>query len=304
MLGQSVLGVAWVVAWVVPWVVVALCIVLRRRSQGPVYQYLGVPKDVIDARDLKCRPLRKTVWLLWFQGWDRAPWLVQKVRQSWELLNPGWDIRLLSDANLDEYMPPHVMAILRRNDETMCAAARSDLVRLNLLANQGGVWADATMLCMVPLDEWVHDHVHPAGFWMYHGRDKGAGPASWFMVSKRGSYIACTWRDEAIAYCASRDVAHDYFWMDELFKVLHDNDARFRAEWAVVPYVWCEDPGQAHMLAGKVMGNDADLQRVLYENPPYAVKLSHHGFPNDKRGAKGTNGYHAIQAALGDLTTI
>ena len=34
-------------------------------------------------------------------------------------------------------------------------AAQSDVVRLNVLANHGGVWADATVACMQPLDLWL-----------------------------------------------------------------------------------------------------------------------------------------------------
>ena len=52
--------------------------------------------------------------------------------------------------------------------------------------NIGGVWADATMLCMQPLDNWVYEKVEPAGMWMYHGPGAGMpkeiGPEIWFIV--------------------------------------------------------------------------------------------------------------------------
>ena len=276
-------------------VIVASCCIVLSLQRHDLYQGPRTPpRGVVPSGELRRMPLRKTVWLLWFQGWDDAPWLVRNVRASWELLNPQWDIVSLSDDNLEEYMPPDVMALLLKNADTMSPAAKSDLIRLNLLANQGGVWADATMVCMQPLDAWVHDAIQPSGFWMYHGRDEGAGPASWFMVSKKGSYIACAWRDEAVRYWKSRTEAHNYFWMDELFKTVHDNDDTFKHEWARVPYTWCEDPGQSHMLAQKVMDNDPELHRIMYEDPPYAIKLSHHGFDESKE----SNGYHAIQAAL------
>lgn len=42
----------------------------------------------------------KTIWLLWMQGWDNAPWIIQQVRKSWELLNPKWNVELVSSDNL------------------------------------------------------------------------------------------------------------------------------------------------------------------------------------------------------------
>lgn len=48
-------------------------------------------------------------------------------------------------------------------------AARSDILRLTLMAMHGGVWADATYFNFIPLDQWVYEAVGPIGFWSYHG---------------------------------------------------------------------------------------------------------------------------------------
>ena len=49
--------------------------------------------------------LNKTIWLLWLQGWDNAPWLVKEVAKSWQLNNPDWKIRLLTNQNIKFYNP-------------------------------------------------------------------------------------------------------------------------------------------------------------------------------------------------------
>lgn len=240
-------------------------------------------------------PYQRTIWLLWFQGWDDAtcPWLVRQVRRSWETKNPGWTVTPLSDANLGLYLD---VAKVLPHPGGMSPAARSDVVRLNLLAEHGGVWADATMLCTRPLDEWVQEATSPVGFWMYHGRDEGRGPASWFIATSRpGTYIATAWRDACREYWSGRRTTNDYFWMDALFETLLRTDPRFAADWAQVPYKWCEDPGEAHMFAGKVMSHDPDLLELLRTRPPYAVKLSHHGFDET---VPGTNGVAAINISL------
>ena len=51
-------------------------------------------------------PMPRIVWLLWFQGWDSAPDVARRVRQSWEDLNPGWEVRALDDTTLPKYINP------------------------------------------------------------------------------------------------------------------------------------------------------------------------------------------------------
>jgi hypothetical protein len=235
----------------------------------------------------------KTIWILWLQGWDKAPWLVQKVRESWKKLNPEWNVELVDERNLNKYVKISYI------DKITSPAAKSDAIRLNLLETHGGVWADATLLCMHPLDDWIYEALEPAGFWMYHGRDKGEGPASWFIISIAKSPLISKWKKACDEYWSSRNKEDEYFWMDSLFKKLRTSDDEFRSEWASVPYLWCDAEGQSHMLAGKTQENTQELKQILKENPPYVVKLSR-GSNNIEFSEHMTdsNAYFAIQSAL------
>ena len=252
---------------------------------------------------------RKTVWLLWLSGWDDGvPWLVRQVADSWRFHNPGWHIQLLSAANVGDFVR---IPYLRQAH--ISAQAQSDIIRLHLLSEHGGVWADATVLCMQPLDAWVYRKVEAAGFWMYHGTGwpppklithaNTLFPASWFMVSRRRSYLAQAWREACDAYWARRtDGADDYFWMDGLFRALLARDALFRREWSRVPYLSCEDAGQAHMFMGRVLQPiDSAHVTLLRKQPPFVLKLSHHKFPTNETQfswrTHRTAGYAAVQAS-------
>ena len=46
----------------------------------------------------------KNIFLLWLQGWDKAPWLQKKVLESWILNNEGWNIELLDIKNISDYV--------------------------------------------------------------------------------------------------------------------------------------------------------------------------------------------------------
>ena len=209
----------------------------------------------------------KTVWLLWLQGWDAAPWLVQQVRASWERLNPEWTVLCLDESSVHDY----VQVELPREASP---AAKSDLVRVALLSQCGGVWADATMLCLVPLDTWVYEALEPAGFWMYEGE---RGPASWFMISLRGHHIAMLWADAAASLWRVRaPLPASYFWLDDLFLDLLAHSPVFAEAWAQVPRIHCEAPGQAHALAGRCARNDPEVKALLRAQRPYVLKLNRH----------------------------
>ena len=249
-----------------------------------------------DTRQVK----GKTIWLLWLQGWDQAPWLVQQVRKSWEQLNPGWNVALVSEANLKDYVNIPYLA-----SDQIAPPAKSDIIRLHLLAEHGGVWADATMLCMMPLDRWIYPALEPTGFWMYHGRDYGRGPASWFMISMKNSPLIRAWRKAADDFWNQYHATHhpyNYFWMDELFDKILKTDTVIAEEWRRVPYLWCDAKGQSHMLAGKCYDDTPELKHILKYNPPYAVKLTRHDW-DEKATALGdafteTNASAAITYAL------
>jgi len=247
--------------------------------------------------------LNRTIWLLWLQGWENAPWLQRQVAKSWEVNNPTWTIQYVCLANLKEF----VTDIDYIYDETkqISPQIKSDIIRVALLHAHGGVWADATMLCMQPLDHWIHEAVHPAGLWMYHGTGGGLdirnGPAIWFIVSIQKSplierlkqAIDEFWRDHAVTDTTS--------FLDARFRHCYDTDQTFRNIWKKVPFISCEEEGQAHCLhRWNSMIEDYDwLKRIFEERPPYALKMWswwHDVFPDPTtEQCMRSTGYYAIQ---------
>ncbi|MDR3717597.1 MAG: tetratricopeptide repeat protein [Bryobacteraceae bacterium] len=91
------------------------------------------------------------------QFWDSAvPPDIERLMQSWQALNPGWEVRLFNDRSaqdlLAQSLPPPVLAAYCRCTEP---AQRADLFRLAVLALRGGVYADADDRCLRPLDGFL-----------------------------------------------------------------------------------------------------------------------------------------------------
>jgi len=239
--------------------------------------------------------LPRTIWLLWLQGWEHAPLITQQVRDSWKYHNEkdGWTITCIDQHSLYDYID------LTEKESALPPAAKSDVIRLKLLAQHGGIWADATLLCMRPVMDWLPEALpeNGSGIWMYHCRDHGRGPASWFIVAKAQSYMITRWTEAASAYWKTHDTVKEYFWMDRLFAELALTDPRFVADWSTVPYLHCEHPYQAHCLAGRVFKrSDRHFRMNFPDTTAPVLKLSHHG--SDTKYKPGTYASEAIRIAM------
>lgn len=94
----------------------------------------------------------RTIWTLWLQGVDKAPKLVRDCHESWRHHNPEWRLEVLSRADVDAlWTSDRERAVAAK----MPASALANLVRMKLLVTHGGVWADATLACVVRLENWL-----------------------------------------------------------------------------------------------------------------------------------------------------
>lgn len=140
----------------------------------------------------KYENINRTIWILWLQGEDNAPYLVKKCISSWGKQNPDWDVVILSEINLPDYINIQL-------PENLEIAHQSDLIRLELLAKFGGVWADATTFCMQPLDDWLHKYFN-SGFFMFSNPKSKRGVSNWFIAAEKSNYIIYELRNKLYRY--------------------------------------------------------------------------------------------------------
>lgn len=96
--------------------------------------------------------LPKIIWMLWLQGIDQAPDLVQKCVRSWQRHNPDWKIIVLDEHSLKSFV--NLDEICHRNRRVISEQAMADIVRINLLAKCGGVWGGRHLL-LLPTIGWL-----------------------------------------------------------------------------------------------------------------------------------------------------
>jgi hypothetical protein len=73
----------------------------------------------------------------------------------------------------------------------------SDLVRLYVVAENGGVWCDASIIMHEPLDNWLDDNAELNAFTIYLGSNKkNPSIENWFYAAPPKSAFVRAWRDE------------------------------------------------------------------------------------------------------------
>lgn len=98
--------------------------------------------------------MNKVIYTLWLQGFENAPWVVKHCLNSWIVKNPTWKVVALDRDSLRDHLDLDAL-IPNIEAKSFTYAALSDLVRISLLKNHGGLWVDATTFCTKPLDDWI-----------------------------------------------------------------------------------------------------------------------------------------------------
>jgi hypothetical protein len=127
----------------------------------------------------------RTVWFLWFQGLQNAPYVVRKCHESWVARNPGWRVVSLDEKSLVRH------ASLDYGSGSVArlpAQHRADLLRLDLLAHYGGVWADSTCYCMQSLDDWLPAKLE-SGFFAFSRPGPDRLISNWFLAAQPGDVL-------------------------------------------------------------------------------------------------------------------
>ncbi len=170
---------------------------------GADFDSFGYPQPPVLRRRIPRR-----IWMYWAQGWGAAPGFVRSCRASWERLNPGWEVCCLDDRSSEVRMASSLW-----RGKKMGIASRSDLLRQWLMLHQGGVWADATALCLRPLAGWIDAAVDPCSFFVFRDRPI----CTWFVAARPGAAGIREWLQRSRGYWGGRRKTREYFWMKRLF---------------------------------------------------------------------------------------
>lgn len=179
--------------------------------------------------------LPRRIFLFWDTGYDEAPELCQACIDSWRDQNPGWQVEVLDSGA--------ITGILDRTEfpADMKPAAFADMLRVHLLAQHGGVWADATVYCTRPLDDWLPMLFNQSELFFFSRPGKDRIVSSWFIAARAGSPAMAALRKTCDRYWVGRKKQPlNYFWLHSIIEYLTLRPGAFRRAFTSMPLIGAE----------------------------------------------------------------
>lgn len=177
------------------------------------------------------------VWLCWWQGLDQAPKIVRACVESISHNVGAHPVTLITDTNYREYahLPDWVMDKVRAG--TITRANLSDLLRLSLLAEHGGLWLDATFFCSAPIDDLVFGHpmftIKRPDY--LHASIAGGNFAGYSLAcDEEHRRVFATVRDLFLEHWRRSDLMVDYLLVDYLIVMAQRHDPSIAAAFEAV----------------------------------------------------------------------
>jgi hypothetical protein len=153
-----------------------------------------------------------------FTFWDteELPHIVKKCINTWRYHNPTYEIIILNSNNLDKYITngSKLLSLKRASD---FKARLSDYVRIHALAEHGGVWMDASIICYGSLDDLFYNNnksyktMDYFGYYIPNFTTNYNYPIieNWFFAAPTNSIFLKLWRDEFMK-CNDYDHVREY----------------------------------------------------------------------------------------------
>lgn len=126
-------------------------------------------------------PKKHNIWICWLQGFENAPEIVQKCRDSVLKFNTDCEVVLLDESNIKDYANIPDYIIEKHKKGIIPHAHYSDYARIAILAKYGGVWIDSTVL----LTDEIPQYILNADLFCFKVQPLGKVVASnWFIAAK------------------------------------------------------------------------------------------------------------------------
>lgn len=193
------------------------------------YDY-GVPLPSLDSA------LEGKIWMCWWQGEENAPEIVKACIESVRRNAGEHEVIVITDKNLSHYVdfPEWVLEKVRAG--VMSRTHLSDLLRLSLLADYGGLWLDATFFCTGSLDEYMHLPVWSIKRPDYLHASVSCGMFANYSLACDDAHrrVFATLRDYYLEYWRQSDELIDYLLTDYLIVLAQRYDPSIAAAFASI----------------------------------------------------------------------
>jgi len=183
------------------------------RKYLPVVEYPNTAQPVAEEKE--------TIWQFWDNPAGKAtPDIVKASIESVRRFKGDFDHKVLNNSTIGNYsdLPGYVLD--KFNEKKIDYAHFSDLLRLNLLKNHGGIWMDATDY----MTDFIPKYIIEQDFFVFLTGNLTHFPYSFvqscFIRAKKGGFLCDAWYQMCVEYWKKETKKLDYFQIHLMFKAL------------------------------------------------------------------------------------
>lgn len=185
------------------------------------------------------------VYICWLQGIENAPDLVQSCYQSMKYHIKDKKIVVITAENYSQYVSLPDFITEKWKKGIISNTHFSDILRLEILIEHGGIWLDSTVYLTDSLPSYITDSelfVYRAGWFDYELVNMG----SWLIRSTPNNIILNETQNLLFKYWKTHNYLCQYFLLHLFFKMVCE---KYNEEWSNVPYFNQIDQ---HLLAQEI----------------------------------------------------
>jgi len=188
---------------------------IRLISQFKLNSYLKVKYDkIINKEECINDDVKNSnfIWFCWLQGIENAPKLVQTCFSAIEKIS-GWQVILITKDNYIDYTDIPKYIIEKWSQGKISNTHFSDILRLDLLVRNGGLWIDSTVYFTGDL---IPEFISSSELFLFQNLKPGYNGhtfrvSSWFIFSKTNNKILSKTRELIFEYWKHNSTLIDYF---------------------------------------------------------------------------------------------
>ena len=168
------------------------------------------------------------IWVFWWQGIENAPDLVKKCIEHIKKYSGNHKVILICKDNFSNYtsIPNYILEKFEKN--IISVTQFSDILRMELLYKNGGIWIDATM---IPISTHYLENINEYSFYsIKHNQfsDFHVCKGKWsgfFIASSKGNCCIKLFRDFFLEYWKKENYLITYLLIDCIIALCYERNS-------------------------------------------------------------------------------
>ena len=194
------------------------------------YKYEKIVKENTQYED--------NIWMCWWQGLENSPQIVKKCVESVQKHSGNHQLIIITEKNYKDFVSFPSWIIEKYRKGYITRTNLSDLLRLSLLAEYGGMWLDATFLCCSnEIQECFKYPIWSIKRPNYNNLSVANGYFAGYSIGCQNQYrwVFATVRDYFLHYWEKYDYLIDYLIIDYMIVLAQKNNPEIKELFSAIP---------------------------------------------------------------------